>query len=82
MLNATKFKSVEAVGYISGADSQYIYTGGSRGVIRIWDTKSRREITQSAATYNEDKETGGILDIMYLFSSIHANEVIITRRRH
>jgi len=56
---------VEAVGYLSGNDGRYIYTGGSRGVIRIWDTKSRREITQSTATHNEDKETGGILDIMY-----------------
>jgi WD40 repeat protein len=55
---------VEAVGYLSASDDQYIYTGGSRGVIRIWDTKSRREITQSTGTYSEDKETGGILDIM------------------
>jgi hypothetical protein len=55
------------VGYLSTADgveNQYIYTGGSRGVIRIWDIKSRREMSQSSATYNEGKETGGILDIM------------------
>ena len=60
---------MEAVGYLSGSDGQYIYTGGNKGVIRIWDTKSRREITQSTGTYNEDKETGGILDIMYLASA-------------
>jgi len=70
------------VGYLSGSESQYIYTGGSRGVIRIWDTKSRKEIAQSTATYNEDKETGGILDIMYLYPSNKLMKVIIARRRH
>ena len=57
---------MEAVGYLSnsgGEDGQYIYTGGSRGVIRMWDMKTRREVSQSPSTYNEDKETGGILDI-------------------
>ena len=64
-LKYNNVKSVEAVGYLSSSESQYIYTGGSRGIIRIWDTKTRREIAQSEATYNEDKETGGILDIMW-----------------
>jgi len=60
---------VEAVGYLSGSkggDEQYIYTGGSRGIIRIWDIKSRAEISQSSSSYDEEKETGGILDIMYV----------------
>jgi WD40 repeat protein len=59
---------VEAVGYLSGpkgGDEQYIYTGGNRGIIRIWDIKSRKEISQSSSSYGEEKETGGILDIMY-----------------
>jgi U3 small nucleolar RNA-associated protein 13 len=66
-------KSVEAVGYLSGSESQYIYTGGSRGIVRLWDTKSRREIAQSDAVYNDDKETGGILDVMYYFPKLLAN---------
>ena len=57
------------MGYLSSdqtdSETQYIYTGGSRGVIRIWDTKARREIAHTSGTYNEEKETGGILDIMY-----------------
>ena len=57
------------MGYLSGSESQYIYTGGSRGVVRIWDTRSRREVSQNTATSNEDKDTGGILDIMYTFST-------------
>ena len=60
---------MEAVGYLSGSkggDEQYIYTGGSRGIIRIWDIKSRAEISQSSSSYDEEKETGGILDIMYV----------------
>ena len=59
---------MEAVGYLSGSkggDEQYIYTGGSRGIIRIWDIKSRTEISHSSSSYDEEKETGGILDIMY-----------------
>ena len=66
-INDVDHKTVEAVGYISGSEGdkhEYIYTGGSRGVIRIWDTKSRKEVAQSSATYNDAKETGGILDIM------------------
>ena len=58
---------MEAVGYLfdsEGNDNQYIFTGGSRGVIRIWDVKSRREVAQSSVSYNEDKTTGGILDLM------------------
>lgn len=56
------------MGYLSDSTTsgnQYIFTGGDRGVIRIWDTKTRREIAQSTATYNEEKETGGIQDVMY-----------------
>ena len=56
------------MGYLSsskGGDEEYIYMGGTRGVIRIWDIKSRKEMSQSSSSYGEEKETGGILDIMY-----------------
>ena len=54
------------MGYLTGSECQYFYTGGNRGVVRIWDIETRKEITQSAASYTENKDTGGILDIMYL----------------
>lgn len=56
------------MGYLSsstGEEEKYIYTGGTRGVIRIWDIKARKEISHSSSSYGEDKETGGIQDIMY-----------------
>jgi len=58
------------VGYLTGSESQYFYTGGNRGVVRIWDIETRKEIAHSAASYTENKETGGILDIMYLAGMI------------
>ena len=61
------------MGYLSGSESQYVYTGGSRGIVRLWDTKSRKEIAQSVAVYTDDKETGGILDIMYCSKKLPAN---------
>lgn len=51
-------------------ESQYVYTGGSRGIIRIWDTKTRREVAHTSGIYNEEKETGRILDIMYAVNSL------------
>ena len=54
------------MGYLTGLECQCFYTGGNRGVVRIWDVETRKEIAQSAASYTENKETGGILDIMYL----------------
>ena len=59
------------MGYMSVESSpgdQYVYTGGSRGIVRIWDTKSRREVSHSEGINLEEKETGGILDIMYSLS--------------
>lgn len=61
------------MGYLNNAggdEGQYIYTGGSRGVIRIWDMKTRRDISQSLATHHEENEMGGILDIKYIPSNL------------
>jgi hypothetical protein len=44
--------------------TENIYIGGSRGIIRIWDIKTRREVEHTSGISNEEKETGGILDIM------------------
>lgn len=71
------------MGYLTGSEGQYFYTGGQRGVVRIWDTTTKKEIAQSPGSYTEGKETGGILDIMYLkAASVETDwqDIIGTRR--
>lgn len=68
---------IEAVGFVR--DGAFFYTGGENGKLRIWETKSGREITQEQVAGGE---ADGIVHVLHqsnlnFILSIHADQSLI-----
>lgn len=68
---------IEAVGFVR--DGALFYTGGENGKLRIWETKSGREITQEQVAGGE---ADGIVHVLHhsnlnFILSIHADQSLI-----
>lgn len=68
---------IEAVGLVQ--DGTFFYTGGENGKLRIWETKSGREITQEQVAGGE---ADGIVHVLHhsnldFILSIHADQSLI-----
>ncbi len=68
---------VEAVGFI--ASSNYVFTGGERGTLRIWSAQTGGEITREQSAGGEGNEITRVLCNSALDSllSVHADQSII-----
>lgn len=73
---------IEAVGFVK--DGDFFYTGGENGKLRIWETKSGREITQEQVAGGE---ADGIVHVLHhsnlnFILSIHADQSLIFHSIH
>lgn len=68
---------VEAVGFLG--DSNYLYTGGESGRVRLWSSQTGREVTEEQSSQGEGHEITRVLynaSLKFLIS-IHADQSLI-----
>ena len=79
-------ETTENVGSSTGASKLRFYTGGERGVVRIWDAKDNQVLATFGEERNENSEDAeeqlSILDVIYAAGastlvSIHADQNIL-----
>ena len=83
--------TTENVGSSTGASKLRFYTGGEKGVLRIWDAKDNRVLATFGEQHNENSEDAeeqlSILDVIYAprastLVSIHADQNILFHSLH